>query len=206
MKQEQLLNSLMNIIDKTIAELLSPRSSDKQSINYHDAGMVSGKIRNIFSNILDKIPPQIETVCNLSEAILAPSAKEKKNKIKAVMAIAGTTGGMAMIIGGIGTALGWGAGVVAAVVAFFVGAPMAGPVGWITAGVALSAISGYLALSGDDATNSERYIKVLKNGLQEAMPSIWSEYEEQLSKVSWPVKAETTTDKGADALRQKKRK
>ena len=181
MTQEQFTTSLMSTLDGLIAKLLEAKPKDKQNINFFDAIVLSGKLRAVFMNKIKVVPPQIEAICNITEALLAPSAEERKKRIDAVIAISGTIGGLSMIIGGIGIALGWGAGIGAIVLAFFVGTSWVLPVVLIPAGAALAAVAGYLALSGDDATKTEKYIKALKGSLQEAIPSIWVEHGEQLS-------------------------
>lgn len=181
MNQDEFKGVLESTVDARLAEILSKKPAGEEHLNYIDSITLTTAVRNIFKNKLKLTPPQIEAACKLSEAVLAPSAKEREDNIKAAVGIAGGTAGIAMIIGGIGAALGWGAGVVAAVTAFFVGSSIAGPVGWIAAGVAIAAIAGYFALTGKPQKDTERFLKVLKSSLEQAVDAIWEQYGDVLS-------------------------
>ena len=181
MNKEQFTSHLEGTVDAKVAELLATKEDGKNFLGYMDANTISSSIRNVFRNKLEVIPPQIEAAIILSEVVLAPSQTQREESIKQVLSIAGGAGGLAMIIGGVGAALGWGAGVVAAVVAFFTGTSLLGPIAWITIGVVVTAVAAYFAFSGNDETNSERYLKCLKNALKEAMPHVWAEHGEKLS-------------------------
>jgi len=182
LNQEEFTAVLTSNVDARFGEIMASKPEGKKHMTYIDATTMSATIRNIFTNKIGKVPVQVEAACRLSEAVLAPSLTEKKRLIKSVFGIAGGGTGIAMVIGGIGAALGWGAGVIAAVVAFFVGTPLAGPIGWIAGGAALTAIAGYFALAGDEASHTERYLNCLKNGLEQAMPPVWEEHSARLSK------------------------
>ncbi len=112
---------LLGTVDAKIAEILSNKPESERTLNYFDATTVSTSLRSIFRTATGLVPNQVEMVCSMTEAILAPSAQERKTLIKAAVGAGGGAAGAAMIVGGIGAALGWGAGAVAAVVAFFVG-------------------------------------------------------------------------------------
>jgi hypothetical protein len=182
MTKEEFKAKLEATIDAKYAGIMSKKKPEHAYLTFIDASTLTATVKNLFKNKIQIAPPQIEAACTLSEALLAPSAKERENLIKAAVGIAGGTAGIAMIIAGIGAALGWGAGVVAAVVVFFVGAPVAGPIGWISAGVAIAAIAGYFALTGSPAKNTERFMKALKRSVQDAVDPVWEEYGEVLGR------------------------
>lgn len=181
MNNEEYKGLLESTIDAKFAEIMNGKVANERFLTYVDAVTLTTSVRNIFKNKLKITPPQVEAACKLSEAVLAPSGKERENLIRAAVGIGGGTAGIAMIIGGIGAALGWGAGVIAAVVAFFAGSSIAGPIGWITAGVAIAAIAGYFALTGSPQKDTERFMRVLKSSTSQAVDAIWPQYEEQLS-------------------------
>ncbi|MEI7828083.1 MAG: hypothetical protein WCI87_09925 [Euryarchaeota archaeon] len=182
--------TLESTIDAKHADIMRSKAGvDKQYLSYFDAVTMTTAVRNIFKNKLRVTPPQVEAACKLSEAVLAPTAKERENLIRATFGMAGGAAGIAMIIGGIGAALGWGAGVVAVVVAFFVGSSIAGPAAWMVAGAAIAAIAGYFALTGNKGTDTERFMNVLKNSTAQAVDAIWQQYEGDLSKVNVPQKS-----------------
>ncbi len=182
MTKDEFKGKLESTIDAKFAEIMSSKSEAGKYLTYIDAVTMTAAVRNIFRNKLSVTPPQVEAACKLSEAVLAPSAKERENLIKAAFGFGGGVAGIAMIIGGLGAALGWGAGVVAAVTAFFIGSSIAGPVAWISGGVAIAAIAGYYALIGIPGTDTEKFLSVLKNTTGQAVDAIWLQYEADLSK------------------------
>jgi len=181
MNQEQFTDTLLANVDAKAGEIIAGKPENQKFLVYVDAQTMSASIQNVFINKIDVVPKQIRATCTFCEAILAPSISEKRKLLKSVLGIAGTTGGIAMIITGIGIALGWGAGVIATVIAFFTGGAFLGPVAWIAGGVALAGIAAYFAFSGDAAKNHERYLNALKNGLKEGMPAVWEEFGERLA-------------------------
>jgi hypothetical protein len=50
------------------------------------------------------------------------------------------------------------------------------------AGVTLSAVAAYFALTGNQEVDTERFLKALKGGLGEAIKKIWAEHGEKLSR------------------------
>lgn len=169
-------------IDTKAVQILAHKPEGRKNMTFADAIMITGMVRNVFRQSLKKVPPQIEAACKLSEAVLAPSAKERTQLIKMAYSAGGGVAGIAMIIGGVGAALGWGAGITAAVTAFFVGGPLAGPIIWISIGVAVAAIAGYMALSASPEKDTERFLNVLKNALHEAVAAIWKTHGAKLAK------------------------
>lgn len=181
MNADEFKGVLESTIDAKFAEIMNSKPPKEHFLNYVDSATLTTAVRNIFKNKLKVTPPQVEAACKLSEAVLAPTAKERQGLIKAAVGFGGGAAGIAMIIGGIGVALGWGAGAVASVTAFFMGSTIAGPVGWISAGVAIAAVAGYFALTGSPQKDTERFMRVLKNSINQAVDAIWHQYEEALS-------------------------
>ncbi len=181
MNVDEFKGILESTIDAKFAEIMNTKGSKESYLNYVDSATLTTAVRNIFKAKLRITPPQVEAACKMSEAVLAPSAKERENLIKAAVGFGGGAAGIAMIVGGIGAVLGWGAGVVAAVTAFFMGSTIAGPVGWITTGIAVAAVAGYFALTGTPQKDTERFVKVLKSSLFQAVDAVWHQYEEALS-------------------------
>jgi len=174
--------AMESTIDLKFAEVLKAKPDSDKYLSYIDAQILTASVRNIFKTVLSFTPPQLEAACKLSEAVLAPSAQEKQNLIKASIGLAGGTAGIGMVIGGVGAALGWGASMVASITAVFAGSSIAGPVGWIVAGVGLAAIAGYFATSSSKQTDTERFLKVLKSSSSKAIDATWNRYGEDLSK------------------------
>lgn len=172
---------LESTIDAKFAEIMNGKPAKECHLNYFDSLTLTTAVRNIFKNKLKVTPPQVEAACKLSEAVLAPSAKEREGLIKAAVGFGGGAAGIGMIIGGIGSALGWGASAVAFVTTIFMGSSMAGPIGWISLGLAIAAVAGYFSLTGSPQKDTERFMRVLKNSINQAVDAIWEQYKEALS-------------------------
>jgi hypothetical protein len=54
---------------------------------------------------------------------------------------------------------------------------------WATSGLALAGFAGYFAMTSNNQTNSERFMKVLKSSTVKAVDVIWEEHEAVLSKI-----------------------
>ncbi len=182
LQRNQFKAALESTIDLKLAELMKSKAATDLYLSYLDAKILTASIRNIFKSALTFTPPQIEAACQLSEAVLAPSLQEKQNLIKAAIAIAGGSTGIAMVIGAVGVALGWGASLVASVTAVFIGHSMLGPLAWGVAGITLAALAGYFATTSNKQTDTERFLRVLKSGLNRAVDAIWDQHGEDLSK------------------------
>jgi hypothetical protein len=174
MKKESFIAELKTLIDAKFAEITA-RKPEGKTVNFFDFLTISLAARNVFKNKLSVIPKQVEVACLLAEALMAPTTAERCNRVKAAVAISGGAAGLAMVIAGIGLALGWGVGVVSTICAWFVGTSMLGPIAWIAGGVAVAGIAGYFAFSGDDASRAERAINALKKGIEGAIEAIWPE-------------------------------
>lgn len=175
--------AIESTIDAKFAEIMHGKPATDRYLTYFDAQTLCASVRNIFKNALGAPPPQILAACSLSEAILAPTAEEKQRLIKAAVGTGGGAAGIAMIIAAVGTALGWGAGALAGVSAFFVGSSMLGPLAWLIAGVSIAGIAGYFATTSNNGTDTDRFIKCLKSATTSAVNSIWNEHGEALAKV-----------------------
>ncbi len=175
--------ALESTIDLRFAEVMSTKAAPEKFLTYIDAQVLTASVRNIFKSTLTITPPQVEAACKLSEAILAPSAQEKQNLIKASVGLAGGTAGIGLVIAGVGSALGWGASAIAAFTAVFAGSSIAGPAGWIIAGVTLAAIAGYFATSSNKEIDTERFLKVLNSSTAKAVDAVWDQHGLELAKV-----------------------
>jgi len=183
MTKEEYSTLVDRTIDVTINEIVSRKTMTEQTLNFIDAQTISMKVKNMFSSKIGTVPPQIETACLLSEAILSPTVAQKTENIKKAVGVGGGVVGIGAIIGGIGMGLGWGAGVIASVTAFFTGAAVAGPIGWVVGGIGIATITGYFAMQNDEAINDENYRKALKSGVKQAIDVLWEDYKDKLSSV-----------------------
>jgi len=175
--------ALTSTIDAKFAEVMKGKSDSDNFLTFTDGQILTASVRNVFVSALDAAPPQVEVACELSEAILAPTSAERNNLVKSAVGIGGGAAGIGMILTAVGGALGWGTGVVASMSAFFVGTSLAGPAGWAIAGLSLTGMAAYFATTSNKHTDTERFLNVLKQASCKAVDTIWSGYEEPLTKV-----------------------
>jgi len=181
--RERFTSALHSTIDVKFAEIMSGKADAEKCFTFVDGQILTSTVRNVFRNAIDVVPVQIEAACKLSEAILAPSVQEREQLIKSAVGIGGGAAGIGMIIAGIGGALHWGTSVIGSVIALFTGTSFTGPVGWTIAGVTLAGIAAYFAVTSSEATDTERFLNVLKSSIDRATEAIWPEYETALVKI-----------------------
>lgn len=192
---EKFKSALANTIDVKFAEIMVSKKESEAYLTYVDAQILTAKIRGIFKNLLNVTPPQIEASCLLSEALLAPSLKEKENRIKAAVGIGGGTAGIGLVISAIGSAVGWGsAGIVLFIKSLFVSTSIAGPIAMGVAGLSIAAFAAYFASTSNNQTDTERFLRVIKSSTSRAVDAIWNQYELELSRA---VNLASTTDTAA---------
>lgn len=189
-KLEKFKAALESTIDVKFADIMRSKNEPDIFLTYVDAQILTATVRNIFKNLLKITPNQVEAALTLSEAVLAPSTKEKANLVKKAAGVGGGTAGIGIVIASIASALGWGASAGASLAAFFTGASLGGPIFWATAGLALAAIAGYFASTSNNQTDSERFIRVLKTSTAKGVDAIWDVHASALSDIlSADVKA-----------------
>ena len=103
--------------------------------------------------------------------------------IKNAIATVSGVGGIAALIAALGAALGWGAGAVAAVTAWFTGASLLGPIAWAAIGVSLTVIAGYFVMK-DSVVKFDVFENALINGVSSTISGIWNEYGDRLLKMT----------------------
>ncbi len=167
------------LITAKASEIIASKPEKEQYLNWSDMRSITSSVKDACFNHLGEIPKQIEVACNMSEAILAPM-DEKIVLLKNIIIMGGGIGGIAAIIGAIGLALGWGAGVISTVITFFTGTALLGPLGWAVGGVTLLVIAGYFALSGSPADDSSKALTALHKGVEEALTEYFKENAHKL--------------------------
>lgn len=170
MTLDQITVNMDMIIQNEISEILSTKPQDQQYLNYLDMRQVCSTVKRYCIDSIGEIPKEVEMACCLAEAVLAP---DKKQLIKQAVSLASGAGGVACILAGVGSALGWGTGVLAAITAFFVGTSVTIPLIAITGGLALSVVAGYFMFHNDAPTLSNKAIKALSKGVEKALAAYW---------------------------------
>lgn len=182
-KKDKFKAALESTIDVKFADVMRTKTGEDVYLTYVDAQILTASVRNVFKHLLHFVPPQVEAAMMLSEAVLAPSALQRLQLIKSAIGAGGTAAGIAIVIGAVATALGWGASATATFIAVFTGTSVLGPIAWAASGLALAGIAGYFALTSDNQKNTERFLKVLKNSASKSVEAIWDEHEATLSKI-----------------------
>ncbi len=182
MTNEEAKQAFKSRVNGAIRLKCTELTKDKSSISYNEGKTLVQYLDTVFLNCLGFVPEQIQATEKLALTFIAPSLKEKKKLIKTVVSTMSGFSGLAAIITGIGVAVGWGSGTVAAVIAWFVGVSIWGPIGLIAAGASLTVTAGYFYFTSDDAKNAERFENALINGLDKAVDEIWDKYGEDITK------------------------
>ena len=182
MTLDQITVNMDIIIRDEISEILSTKPEDQRYLNYLDMRQVCSTIKRYCCDSIGEIPQEVEMACCFAEAVLAPDKKEKKKLIKQAASLASGTGGVTCIVLGIGAALGWGSGVLAAMTVFFAGTSVTIPVIAITGGLALSVIAGYFMFHDDAPTLSNKAIKALSKGVEQGLSVYWERRSINLTK------------------------
>lgn len=180
-EKDKFKTRLSNTIQVKFSELMKNRAEGERAIDFIEAKTLTATVRNIFINRLGIVPPQVETACLMSEAVVAPDKIAQWELIKAALGIGGGVAGIGIVIAAVGTALGWGAGVIASVTTFFVGISTTGPIAWGIIGLAIAGIATYYAFSGSKMELTQRFLNTLEKSTQSAVDVIWPEYGEKLS-------------------------
>lgn len=159
-----------------IDEQASSLQRNAGHLTYGQFKELTTKVRVKFRKVCGKIPKEIEIACQLSEAVISPSKAETIKLIKGAALLAGGGGGIALMIAGVGAALGWGATMTSAVVAFFVGVNMTPIFGQIIGGATIAGIAAYFFLHKDSPESvTEKAINALKNQIQKVEDQIWGQ-------------------------------
>lgn len=149
------------------------------SISYENANLVVAEVQRTFLQSMGTVPGNIQTACSLALAPVAPSAQERVKLIKNAISTISGVSGIAAIITGVGLALGWGAGAIAAVVSWFTGAALLGPIAWAAVGVSLTVMAGYFAFK-DSSVKIDVFGNSLINGITPEIKNIWEQYGDRL--------------------------
>lgn len=174
--KRQFFSDLYLFIDRKSSELKGKAGY----LTYSEFKELTSKVRLKFRKLCGKVPTEIEIACQLSEAIISPSKAETLRLIKGAAFLAGGGGGIALMIAGVGAALGWGAGVVSTVVAFFVGVNMAPIIGQIVGGAALAGVAAYFFVHQDSPESvTVKSINALKNQIMKVEDQIWEQMKSQ---------------------------
>ena len=157
--------------------------------SYEDAHDVCSRVRMFFTKALGFVPPEVEGSCLIGETLVAPTMLDKIDLLKKAVAVLGPVAGIGMIIGGVGMILGWGAGVIAAITAYFTGISLTGPLALIFGGIGIATIATYFALKDDKSTYGAKFREIMRKSLADSIHLIWDRYASALSAAQYNIEA-----------------
>lgn len=174
--QVKLVASISNEFDNIMSH------KDKgEDFTFADGQTVTNVVSGFFLKKLDVIPKEVKFACDMSLVVLDPSIKGKINLLKSVLSTAGGVAGIGILIGAIGTALGWGASTVSALTAIFVSTSLTGPIAWGAGGIALAGIAAYFAFHKEsNSMVANKFLNALKKQTEKAIELLWEKYGDKL--------------------------
>lgn len=179
-KKEEYMITVQTKLNAYISHEFNTIMSQKENgedFSFTDGETITNVVSGFFLNKLGLIPKEIKFACDMSLVVLNPSMKGKINLLKSVLGTIGGVTGIGVLIGAIGTALGWGAGVVATIQAYFVSTSLLGPIAWGAGGIALAGIATYFAFHKEsNSVIANKFLQVLKKQTEKAIELIWKEY------------------------------
>ena len=174
--QVKLVASISNEFDNIMSH-----KEKGENFTYTDGQTVTNVVSGFFLKKLNLIPKEVKFACDMSLVVLNPSLKGKINILKSVLSTTAGVAGIGILIGALGTALGWGAGIISVVTAFFVSTSLAGPIAWGAGGVALAGIAAYFAFHKESNTTvANKFLQALKKQSEKAIELVWERYGDKL--------------------------
>ncbi len=166
-----------SIIRKSFTTIMDNKSQN-DVFTLSDGENIVTALLAVVKKDYNKIPPEIKVACDLSLAIIAPSTLEKTRYIKSAVGVAGGLTGIGSVLGALSMVMGWGAGVLAAVKAFFIGVSLTGPIALAVGGLTIAGIATYFAFKKeDDATRAQKFKEALIKQTEKAVETTWNQYK-----------------------------
>ena len=164
------------------SELISKASPQRTYLEAEEFNVITEDASREIERRLGIEPPEVTLACQLAQVVMEPSLIKKMKMLNNLLGIAGGIVGLGMIVGGIGMALGWGQGMIAAVIAFFTGAQLSGPLAIAASGLAIATAAGYFALKKDNPEErTNKAVEALIRGVHGAIDVLWDKHHDQFS-------------------------
>lgn len=173
---------IRNIVEAGRLDATAQSKPQRDYMNQDEFSKVVANVCLAFERRIGHEPELLIKACLMAQATMEPDKVRREALIKDAAALSGGVSGIGMVITGIGLALGWGQGVIHAVIVFFTGSSLSGPIGWIVGGLTIATIGGYLYFSkASPKASAERAEKALIAGADAAIGELWGRYGDQLS-------------------------
>lgn len=177
MNINEIQNNMAVFIDTQIQGILQHKPENRQFLEYHDLQRLSTAVEGIWIKHCGETPAEIKSALIMSQAVMAGDLATKITLIKHLLSGAGLITGLGIILGGVGTILGWGAGIITTIITAINGVALAGPLALIALGAAASLIAGYMMFSNmPEEELSRKAVQILKQGVNDALPHVWKSY------------------------------
>ena len=175
---------MKNIVEtgrQTAEELSTPK---RDYMNQDELAAVAENIYLAFERRIGHEPPLVKKACLMAQASMEPDKIRRELIIKKAAALGGGMAGTYAVLLSIGTVLGVGHGVIAGIIAFFVGVSIAGPLAVIITGAMVAGFAGwYLFRNDDPKVRADSAAKAMIAGVHTAIDEMWDQHGEQLSLV-----------------------
>lgn len=168
---EAVLSEIQGLIQRWVAE-----RSGKKGLKTRDVERICWDVRSYFVKHLGVVPDAIDEKISAVETMISPTRLARVIAMQRNGAIAGGAVGAGLIGGGAAVAGGAGAGLWGAIVAFFVGGPVAVPVAMGAGGVALIMLAVKTWFGKSQAQRSSEALEFLSKGMAESIRQCWPEY------------------------------
>ena len=162
-------------IQKLIQQWADERSGEK-GLKIAEVRKICTEVRNYFIKHLGVVPGEVDDRISAVETIISPARLARIMARQQGGAIAGGAVGAGLIGGGAALAGGAGAGLWGAIVAFFVGGPVAVPVAMGAGGLAFLGYAVKAWIGKSQAQRSSEALECLSKGMAESIRQCWPEY------------------------------
>ena len=178
MNLEQIQNIMERTIDTQVDMMLKNKPADRQYLNQDDIRRLGCDVEGIWLKHCGEAPAEIKASVLMANTVMAGDFASKVTLIKHMLSAVGAVGGIAAILTGVGTILGWGAGVMTAITTAICGLSLTGPLAAISLGAVATLIAGYFMFSNmPEEELSRKAIQVLREGIKRVLPDVWQTYE-----------------------------
>ena len=178
MNTHEIQNQMELFLDAQISETLKNKPQNRQFLEFHDLQRLGTNIEGMWIEHCGETPAEIKSAILMSQAVLANDFGTKVTIIKHMLSSAGLVTGLGLILSGVGTILGWGAGIITTISTAITGLSLTGPLAIVALGAVASLIAGYLIFSNiPEEVLSRKAIQVLRQGINDALPQVWQTYE-----------------------------
>ncbi len=179
--KESFKATLRNSIQLKFAEALKAKPPGETYLTFFDGEYLSSEVRNFYLNVVKVVPADVERALSISLLFLSPNQQRREQTIRTLLSASGGAAGVGLLIGAVGSALGWGAGLIAAIGTAITGASLLGPIAIGALGALVTVLAVYFGTTSNQAADSERFMRAFEASNLAAVDNIWDVFGERLS-------------------------